>query len=508
MPDETQPIHKLSYHAIGPPRIERAREWLSRWPLWGIALVMIVPVVVVGEFHIEDWLGNDMVSRIGWRVLGYAYIAAMFLPRELRSLSWRRGAVVAALAAVVYVLDLTNWQGSIVFPYTMLTWYVPLVGVGDWAVNGPRKPRTLVWTLVLMLAVVALLASVCQPLRFANWTIRRAISHPGGTTIYTFDFAWPSRSALQAVLIWLAIPAAQRLADTRNRFAAWVAVFSTMACAAWFAIFFHIVVYRLAARSLAKGWPFDRDYAVSILQLRDDKADEIVFWQAVERADWSSPPDDLRWHYPGRCIKILAERDPAVTAERLSVLLRGRPSSALAECAAPILAQQHHYETAPELMRYALLGNNDCLEALDSMRVPQAALAVIAESERYRRPRSGTDPNELSLASEKELADLLGEDVGPKISDWNNLYDRVISQRLTPLSVDQASETDRVSRALAMYWDAQVHLLFAGRLSSVPKPNLDVPTTAGLEQEIRKYCAAATSATAPSSMPASKPSAP
>ena len=161
---------------------------------------------------------------------------------------------------------------------------------------------------------------------------------------------------------------------------------------------------------------------MSILQTRNDAADSTVLWQAIERADWSAEAQDGNWEadYRNNCIKMLGQRDPAATAERLSVFLRNRPSAQLASYAAPILAQEHHYEAVPVLMRFALLDSfaGDPGDALISMKVPQAALVIIRRDLLIaRRPEVFPD-------YEKELAALLGEDAGPVLGDWTRLYAR------------------------------------------------------------------------------------
>ena len=81
----------------------------------------------------------------------------------------------------------------------------------------------------------------------------------------------------------------------------------------------------------------------------------------------------------------------------------------------------------------------------------------------------------------------------------------MIGQRPTSLSVDEVSETERVIHAFDMYWKAQNSLQKVGRTSSVPEPNFNVPTTAGLEAEIQRYFAASPAATTlPTTVPAER----
>ena len=209
----------------------------------------------------------------------------------------------------------------------------------------------------------------------------------------------------------------------------------------------------------------------------------------IESADWSLKKDsDFAFDYRKFCIQILAEHHRHGAARRLSSLLRRRPTSLLAEYAAPILAQEHCYEAAPELMRYALLHpgrDQDAAEALESMHIPQAGLAILRHEAFWMET-----PNEnenVSSYTETHLATLLGNDVGPKWGDWVHYYDDEVHKRPTPLSAAQASEIDRVILAVTSYWTTNDRLWTAGRASSIPPPNLDVPGTTALEQEISKY---------------------
>jgi hypothetical protein len=368
-----------------------------------------------------------------------------------------------------------------------------MVGLGEWILNPPRRLRSLFWIMIFTAGVALVVPTLEGP---ANRMVSIPMGH-GAARITNAEYLlhWP----LIAVLTWLAIPAAARLSNEQNRTGKWVWVIATAACAAWFIVFFHIIVYRLASRSLAHGWPFDQNYALSLLQTRRDIADDITLWRVVESADWARKPNPYRDDYLQRCIRILAEHNRAGTAAHLSSLLRQRPSSLLADDAAPILAEEHRYETSPELMRYALLDAgevNPAENALESMHIPQAALAIFREQALLQFVVYGTPETSGSLIetdNERRLVNLLGKDVGPKWGDWVRLYDQGVDQLPTPLSADQASEINRVVLAITKYWSTQDRLQRAGSLQSIAAPNFDVSGADALEHEISKYQRAANS---------------
>jgi hypothetical protein len=295
----------------------------------------------------------------------------------------------------------------------------------------------------------------------------------------------------------MAIPAAERFSNEKRRAGKWVAIILTAMCAVWFLVFFHIIVYHVAVQSLAQRGLFDQNYALSILQTRHNETDDKVLWKIVESTDWKKKLNPDGDDYRQRFIQILAQHDRAGAAAHLSSLLRQRPFSSLADAAAPILAAEHRYEAAPELMRYALLDAgqmNPAEEALVSMRIPQAALVILREQAFGQSTVFGspdTSDSQIWPDYEHRLASLLGKDIGRNWGDWVRFYSDSVDHVPTPLTPNQASEVSHVALAITKYWSTEDRLQGSGRVGSIPAPNLDVPGTSALEHEIDKFSAAA-----------------
>jgi hypothetical protein len=438
----------------------------------------------------------DALDRIAGRWFSFLWVGqirlevvALFLPGAIRRLNWRHAIILAATGFGSSWIAM-RW-GVHLFPYSMLSWDVLLIALVEWILDTPRRPRALVWTMAFAVAITCVLPTL-EPL---TWHPFWLPTGTGRRMVYaSYLVYWP----LVSVLTWLAIPAARRVATQPDHPGDRLAVCGTVLSVAWFMIFFHWIVYGLSLRSLSHGWPVDRKYALSILQTRRNPTDDAAIWQSLQSADWSQSMEgeEDQDDYRRRGIQALAEHDLDGTAARLSALLRTNPTPLLAGDAASVLASVHHYDAAPELMRYALLNPrwNEAREALESMAIPQAALAVMREQAIIRADAFGmreTLDSTISPSAEQRLTRLLGKDVGPKWGDWTRLYDSSVDECPTPLSASQKLEVDRVTRAVITYWETSDRVFKAGAAASILPPNFDAPGTAALEEETRKYCAAA-----------------
>lgn len=205
MAEQTPPIHLLSYEPRQPTLGERVSQRLSRWPLWVIALVLIVPVIVFPMTPLDRRLTNLIGYRFVSTAEGYLRFAAMFLPAAICRMNWRQAVVMAALAAGADAFGQFVWDQALHFPYFLIAWIVPMVGLGEWLVNLPRQPRSLVWIMVLTTGLAFVIPIVeapayrtiffrANPARIlvphrrppsAAWAIQRSLhlaGNPGGGT--------------------------------------------------------------------------------------------------------------------------------------------------------------------------------------------------------------------------------------------------------------------------------------------------------------------------------------
>jgi hypothetical protein len=460
------------------------KQWMARIPEWMIALGLIIAVLLTDRLFTH--------FRYSWQAHMYLHYAAVFLPGAVRRWNWRDGLLLAAVAGITYSLDDNIWRHFIPYPLDIITWWIPVVGLCNWMISPARRASTLIRTLIFTSAVAVIVPSIDEPLRYMQ---RFGIPfEPHAPSIWArIGVPYLAYWLLISVLTWLAIPAAVKIAERTSRIAYSISVMGVSACAAWFIVFFEFVVFRVAQQSVVSDTPFDRNYSVAILELRQSPGDFDAMWRSIAPLDWSQPPRFVP-DYRQSCVDALARHDPPATARRLSEMLRQKPGKFLAEAAAPVLAQEHRYETAPELMRYALLDSTNAVTALDAMNIPQAAAAILhdqAASDAWFNGKRETADSTINPARQRSLAKLLGRDVGPRWGDWLHFYDQVVNTLPTPLSAEENADVNRVSHAIANFTSIHHALQQAGLEKTVPAPNLDVPGTTALVTEIETYLGAA-----------------
>ena len=185
-----------------------------------------------------------------------------------------------------------------------------------------------------------------------------------------------------------------------------------------------------------------------------------------------------------------------------------------------LFVEKNRYETAALYMRYALLdsiqpsyfalvGDDRYKLSLQELKVPHVARAWLTEAfyssiltEVIRARAEGRNPDledvELLVFDEfrEKMAESLGADAGPYMSDWETLYEARISTVPTPLSKVQRDEVERVIRCIEQYesalgnWHdfvAQSKLQARATATKPAAPNWDVPTIEALEEEVLRF---------------------
>lgn len=457
--NEPQPVIGLSYRTHGTPGQNRLAKWFMRLPYWLIAIILLAPVFVFDIFSL-DRIFPEQLQDVIRQVLPFAYFAVWFIAGAVRRLAWRQIIFMLALAGAWYGLSEMFYRWPLFefpFPYSLAIWKIApvmMVGIGEWILMRPRSQHSLIWILILSTAVGCLTPLIYKPL---DWTgasmsfqfFSRGYRNSWGGIVY-----WP----LLVILTWIAIPAAMHLGQSTRRSLRFAAVGATVSVIAAFLLFFNVVMFQLAHRSLIVGSPFTRDWGAAILEERFSAADQQALWNSLQQSDWTKAEDYSNEDYRRRCIKILAKRDPSGTAKCLAEMLRDKPSETLATFSAPLLGQQRRYDAAPILMRFALLGNPKSLEALETMGVPQAALAIIRNISIYDRPNSMIADFAIPPDARQRLARLLGKDVGPNFRAWTSNYDATDGNHPTPLPKEVTADIARVANAMASYWAATQRL--------------------------------------------------
>jgi hypothetical protein len=464
----------------------RSSRWLARFDTcvthlspWLLALLLILPVSVLRLFS---------GSNFGSQIAEFLFLAVLCITGAFQRLNPRQMLIMLGLAGLWFALNsaIASCVSRAPFPYFyLLGAIIPVfvVGLGEWFLAPARTAKSLSWVLVLSVAVGCIVPLVTKPLDFTEATV--LITGFGG---WHTHMPWGDilLLPLQVTLTWIAIPAALRLGQDAPRFKLVTAAVLTLALAAAFFLFFDDFIYMMANKSLAGNGPFGRSWAASILETKLSRADRQTLWTALEQADWLKPEDYDSWDYRKAYVDVVAKQDPQTAAHRLSEMIRARPSDLMAGFCAHLFAEQHEYEAVPLLMRYSLQGNSECTEALETMRVPQVALAIIRSSSILDRPSPLTVDFQISQKNRERLTRLLGKDAGPNLSDWTGYYDSTTRQLQTPLPEVPASATEAVVKGMVSYWRATTRLynaqcqLFVQRLKdSGNKKYLDQMTATG-----------------------------
>lgn len=481
----------LHYQVRLDPVVVRVARWIEPAPAWLIALILMAVAMAPYTFAVWYRLPERMRWQPAWQAQSFLPYAALFLPESIRRLDWPRSLIMLALAGATFAITFTPPQNAFGYPLQFLCWEATLTGLAIWLVHGPRNRIALALILSISFALTTLLPTITV---FAWRQIDLTVG--GGTRTYVLS-SYILRWLTLAPLVWWGVQFANGGNRQSLKRRSCIAAAALVCGIAWFTLFFGLLVYPLARYSLSTNWPVQRGFALWILQHRRDPKNDAAIWNAVETANWSKPADDLDASDVRRsCVQALVQHDQKWTADQLSQLLRRHPSAELASAAAPILCREHRYETAPELMRYALLhpfdnDGSDAKDALVAWNIPQAALAILSDEIAGNSIIFGTpltpstpfiDPN-----NRKKLVKLMGRDAGPSVADWLKLYDIIKLAGPTPLSDTQQAEMNQVISAVTSYWITKGRLARIGRLNSVALPDLDAPGSAEFAKAVEKY---------------------
>jgi hypothetical protein len=475
-----------------PPRVAQPDgDLLARLPHWTVALILLAPVLLVGQgslLLLVPGMSDGDRQSYGLAAL---FLLALFLPGAVKRLKWRHGLVMLGFAALAIgaaeALSFLHVPRAAAFPAPVLiplgvVILVLLVGMGEALLARQRDGRTLGWVAGAAIAAGCAAAVVGDFVLWSNWQVNVPL---GGGAYEHLKVGFLAYQLLVSMLTWMGVPAA--LAAGRGAGRGSPSLMATVARAsrpgvtaavmggavAAFVGFYGLAAYPLAERSVDGKGPFPRSQGAMLLELRGRDSDFERFWHDLENADWTQGPGaagfpDWRDTYVG----ILSRHDGAETAARLSALLLSKPAQTLAWFAAELLAENKRYETAPLLMRFALRGRDGSPSlmatalALERMKFPQAAYPTLREAavyaQRTRGAKEGED-FELEPCYRERLTDLLGRDAGPNYLAWEKLYGEAAREAPTPLAPETRAETDLTIQSFIQYWQARARLQDARR---------------------------------------------
>lgn len=515
------------YAGISTRQPGRLFGWLGRVPCAILAALMTAIAQSAQRYE-----GSRSIEPYWLQCWLFSFLLALglLMPGALRRINAQQVLILTLVSLPLSFGHTALGQGWLAIPYLYNTWLMVLlplfcVGACEWFLTGNRDRARLRWLLLLLAATACLVTLIVF---WLDLSAARLSLNGGERTLQWLPLLEPF---LIAISVWLVVPAALGVSvpvrRTRRICMLTVAVSPIIA----FVLFIHVLIYPVAQRSLITGFPFHRAHSLWLLHWRHSDTDIEAIYTAISQADWLAPSlgdfgSDGMPDYRVLCVESLHQHDPVRAADVLSQHLGAHPSPLLAGVAAPLLAEQHRYETTPLLMRYGcLLGfyelqqDGPCAKALAEMGVPSAAFPMLAIAQaRGSRP--------LSEPARKRLVRLLGTDAGADLEPWFNVYDAIVGTRPTPLSPELARDTGKTLDLILDYhrasncarWAAST--LAARRIAPpgqaeatqaqldhdwqlrerfydarrnalnelwIAPPDLNVPSVTQLEREIRRY---------------------
>ena len=418
--------------------MQHIRKGFSHVPHWVIALV----------FAVAAW----GITKKWWYTIDYwesmlLFTVLLFFPGAVRRLNWRHILVAAGAGVAVYAVlrgldHFTSDENRVIgvisgtLPIMALGVMETRLAAGKW--SPVLKPLLSALLAVLVIGAVAQIVWLLA-LGF-RWDPRPFAFFRMGEND---GFGWEriplehlTHEILTPLIAWIMIPLGLRsakyhaLKGTRYYGAVGASIAAVL-------LVRFVLVPQVAATSLERGRPFDRQRSIGVLY-RADKLDSSLLWRLLEEDPWDSwLPFDHDWRKTS--VYVLDERDADGTAKRLAAMLQGKPNRYLADTAASYLLKQKVCDTIPLLTRYALLRYLDDrnVDRLVDVGFPQSALLIIMRS---------FDPYRMKLSKEEreKLVSYLGYDVSDYGPDWYRaFYHNYPTNRPTSLSAEIAGQVDK-----------------------------------------------------------------
>jgi hypothetical protein len=446
--------------------VARRLAGFIRWiPRPVVAVLLTLPPLALDLApwkFVWDWRGFYLQS--------FLFLLALFLPGSIRRLNWRHALTAGLFAAFALGTDSLlvgmTWPRN-AFARSLLIRAIEilLIGICEMTVTRQLRRRSLVWITGVALGTGAVVAATSYLIQFSDASVSFHLNQFRSVTIPASMLIMPP---LFGALTWMAIPATLAFLNStkpQKRIGVAVAASVGVVVASYIA-FFGFLIYPLAARSLAGHGPWRRIVACGIFTVRGSDADYECIWRAVENSDWKIRLDDPKDRGDWRewLIISLGKSRPGATAQRLSVMLRTRPSRLLSAYAADLIAREKCYEAVPVLLRYALLPQRmqdlKSVDALVKLGVPQAALPSInfwllnSNGAIELMPDSWLGDDRFWGPGRQAFEDLLKIEAPKTRREAFDLFWQLESSRPTPLPEIQRRDVTRLMHCIKRYWDA------------------------------------------------------
>lgn len=460
-----------------------------------IALLLTLPAM----WTYYKGIPFNVVGWAPWLFYRFTLFCALFLPGPIQRLNWRQALLALPLGVAAAGLNeayaRAHWPENTLFLRSPVTYGldVLLVATAEAAMLHRRLDRRTFAVLVATaLAAAAIVAAQFYLLQFRFPNVLLSLKYLGARQV-SVEAAFVVTPLVMAAVAWLAIVLALRFLALappgRRTTLIFAASLATPVIA--YALFFGLLIYPLADRSVEGRGPWSRLIGSGILTTRGRESDYERVWTELEHSDWTkrlNHPTEGDWRE-----SLLTSPSPEFrtrAARRVSSILQRRPNRLLAFYALDLLLKEKRYETVPLLLRYAILPRtmNDIRlgTALCDFGVPQAAFCGInfwilnAASQLVPVPDNWLNEDRFCGPGRDEFQTLLGAPPPATRHEAFALFWQLQSTRPSPLPEPQQQEA-RLMNCLKRYGDA-----WQGETLSVttPEPDWDAAPIDQLEQQV------------------------
>jgi hypothetical protein len=413
------------------------KRFLRRIPTPILALLLVLPFVVC-----------DVVTfSVHYRALRAAGMAAFFAVGGIQRLRWRQMLLMAAAGLAWYGIAfwLTSTYGwPFMLQMVMAAIPVLLVGMAEGLFCRQLNLRFLAWLGAAVLAATGTILVLGIFLACTDWRLR--ILHND----FLLDLV--AYAPLRAMVTWSAVCLALACPGWSRKGRVWTGAGLAATCGLG-VVFFTVLLVPLSRLSIRGYGPFSRANAARVLYQRGSANDRKEILQLVQ-SEWQNDKSqswgDIEFRFTA--LGLFARHGNEEDAQIVSALLLKHHSNSLASESVELLARFNRQECVPLLMRYALFGERGfpgagCIGGLERMKVPQAALAILAQRERMPATWDDYDENK----NRQRLAKLLGDDPGPDPKQWPDWVESKLPQTPSPLPEPVQVELDRVIACWEQY---------------------------------------------------------
>lgn len=428
-------------------------------PVWVIALLFAM--AAKGMNFIEFSFDYEYESL--FEALSTILLVGIFLAGAIQRLNWRHALVLGGLLAFGKgVEELGYCPGLAVYltgPYGWLVMGLPLLwllGIGEMLTAHRRSWRTAGYLLLAAIGIAAVRSIVMMMIKGAELEWYHDADSLWSSSIHSLGglVHWP----VMALISWWGLTAAFA-AIRRGRRGLVTAGGVLVVVMVFHWLFWAHLVFALAQMSIEGRGPFSRNVGIQWVARRGRAEDFEAILEQARQADWESPRTaifEADWRVTA--VNVLSRREDTaeMAAGVFSEMLRTKRSKVLASCTAQLMVDQRRLEVVPILFRYALEPYptwpvENCREALERLRVPEAGILTLVSAIAYDRPEPEPEDFPISPERREHLAALLGKDVGDSWVAWRDALAHAVDEEPSSLPDDVQEEVDRELKCYNVY---------------------------------------------------------